>query len=73
MMKFEISQVQIEKISKGIGEAVAVSALLENDLGTQKDISSANAVCVIKELISGVGDMIQAVIKDNSGMEGGNV
>lgn len=72
-MGIEFSQVQIEKISRGIDGAVAVSTLLENDLGTQKDISSANAVYVIKELISGVGDVIQAVIKDNSGIEGGNV
>lgn len=72
-MKFEVSQIQIEKISKGIGGAVAVSALLENDLGVQKDISSANAVCVIKELISGVGDIIQTVIEKNDGMEDGNV
>lgn len=72
-MGIEFSQVQIEKINRGIEGAVAVSTLLENDLGTQKDISSANAVYVIKELISGVGDVIQAVIKDNSGIEGGNV
>ena len=63
MMKIELSDIQIEKIIKRLDEAVAVSTLLENDLGTQRDISSANAVCVIKELIIDAKDMIESAVE----------
>lgn len=50
IVSIELSEVQREKILKGMEEVIAVSVLLENDLGTQKDFLSANAVCVIKEI-----------------------
>lgn len=56
-MSIELSEVQREKILKGMEEVIAVSVLLENDLGTQKDFLSANAVCVIKEISCNVRDM----------------
>lgn len=56
-MSIELSEVQREKILKGMEEVIAVSVLLENDLGTQKDFLSANAVCVIKEISYNVRDM----------------
>ena len=46
-MSIELSEVQWEKILKSMEEVIAVSVLLENDLGTQKDFLSANAVCMI--------------------------
>ena len=56
-MSIELSEVQWEKILKGMEEVIAVSVLLENDLGTQKDFLSANAVCVIKEISCDIRDM----------------
>lgn len=69
IMSVEFSEVQIEKIIKGMDKAVVVAALLENDLGTQQDISSANAVCVIKELICTVRDMITSATEHNGNIE----
>ncbi len=66
MDKVEFTQVQIEKIGKDLDKALAVSTLLENDLGVQCDISSANAVCVIKELIWSVREMIKTVSENES-------
>lgn len=57
-MSIELSEVQWEKILKGMEEVIAVSVLLENDLGTQKDFLSANAVSVIKEKSNEVRDML---------------
>lgn len=57
-MSIELSEVQWEKILKGMEEVIAVSVLLENDLGTQKDFLSADAVCVIKEISCDIRDMI---------------
>ncbi len=57
-MSIELSEVQREKILKGMDEVIAVSVLLENDLGTQQDFLSANAVCMIKEKSNEVRDML---------------
>lgn len=62
-MSIELSEVQREKILKGMEEVIAVSVLLENDLGTQKDFLSANAVCVIKEISCDIRDMFILVEK----------
>lgn len=56
-MSIELSEVQREKILKGMEEVIAVSVLLENDLGTQKDFLSANALSVIKEISCDIRDM----------------
>lgn len=56
-MSVELSEVQWEKILKGMEKVIAVSVLLENDLGTQKDFLSADAVCVIKEISCDIRDM----------------
>lgn len=56
-MSIELSEVQWEKILKGMEKVIAVSVLLENDLGTQKDFLSADAVCVIKEISCDIRDM----------------
>lgn len=72
-MGIEFSGVQIEEIIKGMDKAVIVATLLENDLGTQKDISSANAVCVIKDIVSSVRDMIAETAGGGSSIENGNV
>ena len=56
-MSIELSEVQWEKILKSMEEVIAVSVLLENDLGTQKDFLSADAVCVIKEISCDIRDM----------------
>ncbi len=65
----EFSQIQIEKIVKELNKAFAVSVVLENELGVQKDTVSANAVCVVKELIRGVLDMFNTV-PENESMDG---
>ncbi len=65
----EFSQIQIEKIVKELNKAFAVSVVLENELGVQRDTVSANAVCVVKELIRGVLDMFNTV-PENAGMDG---
>ncbi len=65
----EFSQIQIEKIVKEFHKAFAVSVVLENELEVQRDTVSANAVCVVKELIRGVLDMVNAV-SENAGMDG---
>ncbi len=65
----EFTQVQTEKIVKELNKAFAVSVVLENELGVQKDTVSANAVCVVKELIRGVLDMFNTV-PENAGMDG---
>lgn len=65
-MKIELSEVQREKILKGMEEVIAVSVLLENDLGTQKDFLSANAVSVIKEISCSVRDMFILVEKSGN-------
>ncbi len=65
----EFTQVQIEKIVKELNKAFAVSVVLENELGVQKDTVSANAVCVVKELIRGVLDMVNTV-SENESMDG---
>lgn len=57
IVSIELSEVQREKILKGMEEVIAVAVLLENDLGTQKDFLSANAVSVIKEISCNVRDM----------------
>lgn len=72
-MGVEFSEVQIEEIIKGMDKAVIVATLLENDLGTQRDISSANAVCVIKDIVSDVRDMITQTAGDGGSMEDRNV
>ena len=72
MRKVEFTEVQIEEIIKGIDEAVSVSTLLENDLGMQKDISSANAVCVIKDIMSNVRDMIAEIARGKSSRDNRN-
>ena len=64
-MSIELSEVQREKILKGMEEVIAVSVLLENDLGTQQDFLSANAVCVIKEISSDIRDMF--ILMEKSG------
>lgn len=64
-MSIELSEVQWEKILKGMEEVIAVSVLLENDLGTQKDFLSANAVCMIKEKSNEVRDML--ILTEKSG------
>ncbi len=68
MDKVEFTQVQTEKIVKELNKAFAVSVVLENELGVQKDTVSANAVCVVKELIRGVLDMFNTV-PENAGMD----
>ncbi len=65
----EFSQIQIEKIVKELNKAFAVSVVLENELGVQRDTVSANAVCVVKELVRGVLDMFNTV-PENAGMDG---
>ncbi len=65
----EFSQIQMEKIEKELNKALAVSVVLENELGVQRDTVSANAVCVIKELIRGVLDMVKPV-SENADMNG---
>lgn len=62
----EFSQIQIEKIEKNLAKALAVSVVLENELGVQRDAVSADVVCVIKELIMGVRDMIKTVSENES-------
>lgn len=57
IVSIELSEVQCERILKGMEKVIAVSVLLENDLGTQKDFLSADAVCVIKEISSDIRDM----------------
>ncbi len=69
MDKVEFTQVQTEKIVKELNKAFAVSVVLENELGVQKDTVSANAVCVVKELVRGVLDMFNTV-PENAGMDG---
>lgn len=64
-MSTEFLQLQIEKIHKEIDKAIVVAVLLENDFGTNKDISSASAVCVIKDILHGVKDMIMEISKDD--------
>lgn len=56
-MSIELSEVQCERILKGMEKVIAVCVLLENDLGTQKDFLSADAVCVIKEISCDIRDM----------------
>ena len=65
IMSIEFSQLQIEQIHKEIDKAIVVAVLLENDFGTNKDISSASAVCVIKDILHGVKDMITEISKDD--------
>ncbi len=65
-MSIELSEVQWEKILKGMEEVIAVSVLLENDLGTQKDFLSADAVCVIKEISCDIRDMFILMEKSAS-------
>ncbi len=67
----EFSQIQIEKIVKELNKAFAVSVVLENELGVQKDTVSANAVCVVKELIRGVLDMVNGISGDSNGISTG--
>ncbi len=69
MDKVEFTQVQTEKIVKELNKAFAVSVVLENELGVQRDTVSANAICVVKELIRGVLDMVNTV-SENAGMDG---
>ena len=64
-MSIEFSQLQIEQIHKEIDKAIVVAVLLENDFGVQEDVSSANAVCVIKDILHGVKDMITEISKDD--------
>ncbi len=68
MDKVEFTQVQTEKIVKELNKAFAVSVVLENELGVQKDTVSANAVCVVKELIRGVLDMVNGISGDSNGI-----
>lgn len=72
-MHVTISEAQIEKIIKGIDGAAAVTTLLENDMGTQKDISSANALCVVNGLLDSVKEMIETAAEEKDGAAGGNV
>ncbi len=65
----EFSQIQMEKIEKELNKALAVSVVLENELGVQRDTVSADTVCVIKELIRGVLDMVKPV-SENADMNG---
>ncbi len=62
----EFSQIQIEKIVKELNKAFAVSVVLENELGVQRDTVSANAICVVKELIRGVLDVVNTVSENES-------
>ncbi len=71
MDKVEFTQVQIEKIEKGLNKALAVSVVLENELGVQRDTVSADTVCVIKELIRGVLDMVNGISGDSNGISTG--
>lgn len=66
-MSVTISESTLEKAVKRIDEAVAISALLENDLGVQKDISSANAVCVIGRLMDNAKELIETAAEGNGG------
>lgn len=54
----EFSQISIEEIVKDIDKAIAIAALLENDLGNRNDVSSANAVCVVHDILEKVRDSI---------------
>ncbi len=64
-MSVELSEVQWEKILKGMEKVIVVSVLLENDFGTQKDFLSADAVCVIKEISCDIRDMF--ILMEKSG------
>ncbi len=66
MDKVEFTQVQIEKIGKDLDKALAVSVVLENELGVQRETVSADTVCVIKELIRSVRDMIKPESENES-------
>lgn len=63
IVSIELSEVQCERILKGMEKVIAVSVLLENDLGTQKDFLSADAVCVIKEISCDIRDMFMLMEK----------
>ncbi len=67
----EFSQIQMEKIKKELNKALAVSVVLENELGVQRDTVSADTVCVIKELIRGVLDMVNGISGDNNSISTG--
>ncbi len=71
MDKVEFTQVQIEKIGKDLDKALAVSVVLENELGVQRETVSADTVCVIKELIRGVLDMVNGISGDSNGISTG--
>ncbi len=66
-MSVELSEVQWEKILKGMEKVIVVSVLLENDFGTQKDFLSADAVCVIKEISCDIRDMFIHMEKSANG------
>ncbi|MBD5508832.1 MAG: hypothetical protein HDR05_12515 [Lachnospiraceae bacterium] len=62
----EFSQVHIEEITKSIDKAIAVAAVLENDLGNQRDISTANVVCVIHDILEEVQNKISSIVEHSS-------
>lgn len=66
IVSIELSEVQWERILKGMEKVIAVSVLLENDLGTQKDFLSADAVCVIKEISCDIRDMFILMEKSSN-------
>ena len=68
-MVIEFSQILVEKIQKEIETGISILVLLENDMGTQQDETSASAVCVVKDILHNVKDMIARMAKDDAGDE----
>ncbi|MCM1220928.1 MAG: hypothetical protein NC548_41225 [Lachnospiraceae bacterium] len=77
MEGIKIKQTQLEMMEKEINKALAVSTVLENELGIQQETVTADVVCVIRELIRNVEGMIQSVEEENKrygeDMENGNI
>ncbi|MCM1219498.1 MAG: hypothetical protein NC548_33885 [Lachnospiraceae bacterium] len=64
MEGIKITQIQLEKLEKEINKALAVSTVLENELGIQQDTETAYVVCIIKEYLERIGDMVKTVDKN---------
>ena len=53
--------IQLEKLEEEINKALAVSTILENELGVQKETEAAYVVCIIKECLVHIRDMVKTI------------
>ncbi|MCM1223293.1 MAG: hypothetical protein NC548_53455 [Lachnospiraceae bacterium] len=64
-----MKEIDLEDLQKEVNKALAVAVVLENELGMQSEAETACVVCVIKEYLIRIRDMVQKIDNENGQSE----